>query len=117
MLHFLADENFNNRIVTGLLRRDPSIDIVRVQNVGLTGADDETLLAWAAESGRIILTHDAATMPDLAYQRQNAGLSMAGIFVAGWQLAHRTVIEDILLLNELSEETEWKEHILYLPLR
>jgi len=62
MLHFLADENFNNHIVIGLLRRAPSIDIVRVQDVGLAGVDDETLLAWAAEFRRIILTHDAATL-------------------------------------------------------
>jgi hypothetical protein len=33
----LADENFDNTIVRGLLRRNPNIDIVRVQDVGLLG--------------------------------------------------------------------------------
>jgi len=31
MLGLAADENFNNDIVRGLLRRNPDLDIVRVQ--------------------------------------------------------------------------------------
>jgi predicted nuclease of predicted toxin-antitoxin system len=71
MTRFLADENFNNQIVRGILRQAPSIDIVRVQDVGLSGVDDPTVLAWAAETGRIVLTHDVATMITFAYQRIN----------------------------------------------
>jgi hypothetical protein len=40
MLTFLADENFHRAIVRGLLRRKPDLDIVRVQDVGLSGVDD-----------------------------------------------------------------------------
>ena len=36
MLRFAADENFNGDIVRGLLRRNPNVDIVRVQDVGLS---------------------------------------------------------------------------------
>ena len=53
MLPLAADENFNNRIVRGLLRRQPALDIVRIQDVGLAGADDPTVLAWAADEGLI----------------------------------------------------------------
>lgn len=48
MLRLLADENFNGSIIRGLLRRKPKLDVVRVQDVGLSGADDCTVLAWAA---------------------------------------------------------------------
>ena len=82
MTRFLADENFNNQIVRGVLRQAPSIDIVRVQDVGLSGADDPTVLAWVAETGRIVLTHDVATMITFAYQRIQVGLSMPGLFEA-----------------------------------
>jgi hypothetical protein len=44
-LRWLADENFNNDILRALFRRNPGIDIVRVQDVGLMGIDDESLLA------------------------------------------------------------------------
>ena len=40
MLRLAADENFNGDIVRGLLRRNPKRDIVRVQEVGLSGAED-----------------------------------------------------------------------------
>ncbi|NEO15598.1 MULTISPECIES: DUF5615 family PIN-like protein [unclassified Moorena] len=56
MARFLADENFNNQIVRGVLRQSPDIDIVRVQDVDLSGADDPTVLAWAAQEGRMVLT-------------------------------------------------------------
>jgi Domain of unknown function (DUF5615) len=42
---FLADENFNNQIVRGILRQGSDIDIVRVQDAGLSGADDLAVLA------------------------------------------------------------------------
>ena len=51
MLRFLADENFNNQIVRGVLHRNSDVDIVRVQDVGLAEADDATVLEWAAQNG------------------------------------------------------------------
>jgi hypothetical protein len=36
----LTDEDFDNRILRGLLRRLPELDIVRVQDVGLGGEHD-----------------------------------------------------------------------------
>jgi hypothetical protein len=36
MLRLLADENIEIKIVRGLLRRKPDLDIVRVQEVGLS---------------------------------------------------------------------------------
>jgi predicted nuclease of predicted toxin-antitoxin system len=62
MLRLAADENFNGDIVRGLLRRNPQIDIVRVQDVGLSGGDDATVLEWAAQESRIVVTHDVSTL-------------------------------------------------------
>lgn len=67
MLKFIADENFDNTIVRGLFRRNLKLDIVRVQDVGLSGKDDPTVLEWAAQEGRILLTHDVATITRYAY--------------------------------------------------
>lgn len=62
MLRLAADENFNNDIVRGLWRRKSELDIVRIQDVGLSGADDPTVLEWAARERRVLLTHDVTTM-------------------------------------------------------
>ena len=56
MLRLAADENFNRDIVRGLLRRKPDLDIVRVQDAGLAGADDSSVLEWAAVQGRVVLS-------------------------------------------------------------
>ena len=61
MLRLLADENFNGEVLRGLLLRQPDFDIVRVQDVGLAGADDPDILSWAAANNRIVLTHDRTT--------------------------------------------------------
>jgi predicted nuclease of predicted toxin-antitoxin system len=68
-MKLLADENLDNTIIRGLLRRNPIIDILRVQDVGLSGVDDPAVLAWAADDNRILLTHDVATITRYAYER------------------------------------------------
>jgi hypothetical protein len=39
-LSYLADEDFDNDIIRGMLRRWPNLDIVRAQDVGLSGTVD-----------------------------------------------------------------------------
>jgi predicted nuclease of predicted toxin-antitoxin system len=78
MLALVADENFNNDIVRGLLRRKPDLNIVHVQDVGLSGADDPTVLEWASRQRRVIFTHDASTMTHHAYERVRSGQSTLG---------------------------------------
>jgi len=80
MLKLAADENFNNDIIRGLLRRKPDLDIVRIQDVGLSGADDPTVLGWAAQEERILLTHDVKTITRYAYKRVDADQAMPGVF-------------------------------------
>ena len=80
MLQLVADENFSNNIVRGLLRRKVDLDIVRIQDVGLAGADEPTVLAWAAQEDRVLLTHDVSTITNYAYERIEAGQVMPGVF-------------------------------------
>ncbi len=69
MLRLAADEDFNGRIVRGLRRRDPKLDIRRVQDTDVFGASDEEVLEWAAAEDRVLLTHDVATMTASAHER------------------------------------------------
>ena len=116
MLRLAADENFNNDIVRGLLRLRPELDIVRVQDAGLPGADDPTVLEWAAQEGRVLLTHDASTVTKYAYERVRAGQSMPGVFEASRDVPIGRAIEDILLLADYSLDGEWEGQVRYLPL-
>ena len=116
MLRLLADENFNGDIVRGLLLRQSDLDLVRVQDVGLAGADDPDVLAWAAEYNRIVLTHDRATMSDCAYERVAAGEGMAGVFILNDRFPVGRAIEEILLMVACTEQAEWSGRAVHVPL-
>lgn len=116
MLRLAVDENFNNDIVRGLLRRKPELDIVRIQDIGLSGADDSTVLEWAARENRVLLTHDVTTITRYAYERVQAGQQMPGVFEVTRAVSIVRAIEDILLLVECSFDGEWEGQIRYLPL-
>jgi hypothetical protein len=116
MIPLAADENFNNDIVRGVLRRNPNANIVRIQDVGLSGADDKTVLAWAAAQGRPLLTHDVSTMTKYAYERVRAQQPMPGVFEVPRSAPIGRVIEDLLLIAEYSTPDEWNNQIRYLPL-
>jgi hypothetical protein len=102
MLRLLADENFNGDVVRGLSLRQPDIDLVRVQDVGLAGAQDSAILSWCVANNRILLTHDRATMPLHAYRRLDSGEKMAGIFIIHNRFPVGRAIDEILLLIECS---------------
>jgi hypothetical protein len=115
VLRLLSDENFNGNIVRGLFLRQPNLDLLRVQDVNLLNVDDPEILEWAANNNRILLTHDRATMPDFAYERLSRNQKMAGMFVVNDRMAVRQAIDDLLLIVDVTEQTEWKSQILYLP--
>ena len=115
-LRFLADEDFDNDIVRGLLRRLPTLDVVRAQDVGLSGQRDPVVLARAAQEDRVILTHDVSTMAAHAYARIADGLPMAVVFAVSQSLSISRALDDLLLLAECSLEGEWSGQVRYLPL-
>lgn len=116
MLRLLADENFNGDIVRGLLLRRPDLDIVRVQDVGLAALSDAAILSWAATNDRIVVTHDRATLPDEAHRRVADGESMAGVFLVNDRFAVGQAIQQILLIVECSDQQDWKQCVIHLPL-
>jgi hypothetical protein len=119
MIKLLTDEDFNNRILRGVLRRQPQLDIVRVQDV-LTREerdDDRKVLEWAAAEQRVLLTHDVTTMGPYAENRVALSLPMPGVFEVSQYLPIGQAIEEILILAECSLDGDWEGQIRFLPLR
>jgi len=114
---WLADENFDNDILRGLLRRTPRFDILRVQDIGLTGASDVDVLAWSTANGRIVLTHDVSTMVPALKAQLESRSHCAPIILVPDDLPIAQAIENILLLDECSTAADWVSGVLYLPLR
>jgi hypothetical protein len=101
MLRLLSDQNFSGDLVRGLMLRRRDLDADRVQDIGMMGTSDADVLAWAAEHDRVVVTHDRATMPEAAFQRILADLSMPGLIVVNDALpakaCHRRAVSDLSL--------------------
>lgn len=105
-MRLLTDENFNGAILRGLVRRLPELDIVRVQDVGLIHTDDPDILEWAANEGRILLTHDVATITMYAYDRVDRGLPMLGVVEVIATAPIGKIIDDLELFICCSQPDE-----------
>ncbi len=117
MLLFLSDEDFNRRIVRGLRRRLPLLDIVRVQDVGLTNRPDTEVLEWAANENRVVLTHDVTTMSKHAFDRVKRESAMPGVIEVSQDVPIGEAIEDLILIAKCSLENEWRNQVIYLPIK
>src|SRR5437879_3487146 len=94
---FQADENLNAKIISGLLRREPSLDFQSARAAKILGLSDPDVLSIAARDGRILVSHDRETMP-AHFSRFIAESTVAGLLLVSQNLDIRESIEQILLV-------------------
>lgn len=116
MLRLATDEHIDRALIRGLLLRQPNLDIVRVQEAGLLGANDRDILAWTASDGRILITHDRNSIPGFAYERIRAGENMPGVPIVDDQLPLGKAIDELLILAVCSKDEEWRDRMVYVPM-
>jgi hypothetical protein len=117
-VRWLADENFRNAIVRGLVRQAPGIDIIRAQDIlEIAGRDDPVLLRFATAQDRVVITHDLSTM--IPARREQVGLASrcAPIVFVPDAMPVGAAIADLLLLDECAIEADWAAGVIYIPLR
>jgi len=112
---FLADADFNQKIVLGLLRREPTIDFQTGSQGGVIGRPDPEVLAIAARENRILISHDRGTMP-AHFLRFTATQSSPGLVLVLQEIDIRTAIEDLLLIWAATTLEEWRDKIGFVPL-
>lgn len=114
-VRFQADADFNEDIVTGLMRREPDIDFQTAEAAGLRNLDDPAVLLRAAQEGRVLVTHDRKTMPG-HFARFIAINISPGLLIVSQRLDIRTAIEELLMVWVASEAEEWVNRISKIPL-
>jgi hypothetical protein len=114
---FLLDENFNGSLLRAILRKAPDLDYLRAQDIPeIAGHDDPTLLAWAADHKRVILTHDVRTLTGFAYDRVARGEPMPGVIEVRRNIAYGKIIEDLMVMIGASQPNEINNQVVYIPL-
>jgi hypothetical protein len=111
---FLADADFNHKIVVGRRRREPSVDFVGAHDAGIVGLRDPEVISVAAESGRILVSHDRRTMPG-HFARFRETRSSPGIIIVSPELDIGAAIEDLLLIWAAPDSEEWRDHLGFVP--
>ena len=116
MLRLLTDENFNEDILRGLRRRLAEQEFLSVRGAGLAGLPDHSLLNWAFQENRIILTHDEKTMTVFASQLIAKGEPMAGLIFVPDQMPLGRAINDLELVLMCYSQSDMRNRIERLPL-
>jgi hypothetical protein len=114
-IRFLADANFNQKIVSGLLLRESKIDFELPQKVIPEKMEDFQVLELGATRGRVIVTHDVRTMPD-HFSDFVADQPCPGMILVPKKMPIGAAIEDLLLIWQVSEAEEWINQMRRLPL-
>lgn len=105
-VRYQADADLNQAIVTGVLRREPTIDFQSALAAELEGVKDPEVLAMAAQQRRILVSHDRRTMPSEFASFITTSQS-AGVIIVSRKLSVNVVIEELLLIWAASSAEEW----------
>ena len=93
-IRFQADADLDGRILRGLRRAKPDIDIQSSAVAGLAGLDDIEVLRIAANAGRVLVSQDRCVPP----------------------FRLRPQIEELSLIWSASDAEEWIGRLLWIPL-
>ena len=114
-VRFLADADLNRAVVSGVVRREPSVDFLTAQAAGLRGMDDSAVLTLAAELKRVVVSHDVGTMP-AHFARFVATRPSPGLIIVDQDLDIRRGIEELLLIWTATDIDEWRDKIGFVPI-
>ena len=114
-IRFQADADLRQAIVTAVMRLEPAIDFNTAIDAGLPGLPDPEVLALAAEAGRMLVTHDAKTMPRHFGDFLLEGTS-PGVLIIPQHLPIAAAVDELVLIWSASEASEWVNRICRLPM-
>jgi hypothetical protein len=114
-VRYQADADLNQAIVTGVLRREPTIDFQTAFAAGLEGVKDPEVLAIAAQQGRILVSHDRKTIPS-EFAEFIIDNQSSGVVIVSRKFSIELIIDELLLIWAASNSEEWVNRIAKLPL-
>ena len=117
-LRFLFDEDTDPDVIDALLRREPTIDAVRVGWPGApaAGTPDPDLLIAVESAGRMLVSRDRKTMPGHLIDHYTAGRHTHGVALLRDGFPLSAYADDLLMMWAVTEAEEWADATIYLPL-
>ncbi|MCU0535423.1 MAG: hypothetical protein MUD14_16160 [Hydrococcus sp. Prado102] len=114
-IRFQADSDLNQAIVTGILRREPTIDFQTSNIANLSGLSDLEVLTNVAQEGRVLVSHDQRTMP-IYFAEFVITQTSSGVIIVLQSMPIGEAIDNLIKLWQTSEAEDWVNRIAFLPL-
>ena len=111
---YQADNDLRKAIVRGAVRREPQMNFRSAQSARLDGIPDPEVLAFAADEGRILISHDFQTMP-MHFRQFTQSRRSPGVLLVRQDLPVGETIETLVLIWEASEADEWVNRLCLAP--
>lgn len=92
------------------------MDFLSAPEAGLRGMKDPAVLELAASLTRILVSHDMGTMPRHFQSYRAAGNTSAGVFLIRQDLDIGAAIEELVIIWQASEASDWTDKLEWLPL-
>jgi len=102
-------------IVTGVMRREVTVDFQTSNASLLSGLTDLEVLAFAAQENRILVSQDQRTMPRYFAEFISTQTS-SGVIIVLPSFPVSEAIDNLIKIWQTSESEDWVNRIAYLPL-
>jgi hypothetical protein len=117
-LKYLLDENVDPVYQTQLRRREPDLVVRAVGNPGCPPKStlDPEILIWCEVYDFVSVTNNCTSMPPHLIDHIAQGRHITGIFILNPSGSIGENLEELILIALASEENEYQDRIVHLPL-
>ena len=117
-LQYLIDENVNPIYPQQIRRQELSIVVKVIGELDTPprGTLDPEILCWCEEYNFILVTNNRTSMPVHLSDHLSQNRYIPGIFILNPNLSVGENLEELILVALASEEQEYQDRIVYLPL-
>lgn len=115
---YLIDENLTIMIAFQLRRHAPEIPVLAIKEEGAPpkGMLDPDILIWLETNNYRLVTNNRTSMPNHLHDHLAEGRHIPGILVIATPLHIGDLIEELILIWQLSFPDEFQDQIIYLPI-
>ena len=117
-IRYLLDENVDPMYKAQLLRRQPDLVVWAVGDPGApqVGSLDPDIPCWCEDHGFILITSNRKSMPGQLADHLASGRHVSGIFTLNPEMSVGQTIEELLLIAAASDDVDYQDYIVYLPM-
>ena len=118
-MKYLLDENLPALYRTQLTRRAPQLVVWMIGDPGAPprGTKDPFILDWCAQQDFVLVTNNRASMPGHLADHIAEGKHVPGILVFRPKATISQILNDLILIAKVADDSEFQDRIERVPLR